>query len=98
MEMQLVSFTYNGGTKPGQTRKVYLTAVREGSFTGYDFTAKGYRQFTQSNVSNLAQSVEFDWFNYHNESDKSAAIEELEKRGLETFVDESKKQVVGVAV
>ena len=97
--MQLITFTYNGGTKPGNIRKVYLTQVRDGSFTGFDFTAKGYRQFSNSQVDgSKTESVEFDWLKYDNESDKAIAIAELENRGLVTYVDESKKQVVGVAV
>ena len=98
--MQLITFTYNAGTKPGNIRKVYLTQVGDNSFTGYDFTAKGYRQFSNSQIASgsIKESVNFDWLNFKTESDKVAAIAELENRGLSTFVDETKSQVVGVAV
>ena len=48
-----ITFKYNGGTNPGETRTVYVTEVYNHTISSYCFNRKGIRNFTIGKMSDI---------------------------------------------
>jgi hypothetical protein len=48
VENKVIEFVYNGGSTPGQSRKVFVTEVDSVGFSGYDFSRNHVRRFLKA--------------------------------------------------